>query len=55
MKETPRRNIAITSSVNKIFIDQLGNRVVVRGEALIRPPAAAPFYVRLLNRYLKTT
>ncbi len=56
MKETPRRNIAITSSLNKIFIDQLRkNRVVVRGEAIIRPPTAAPFYIRLLNRYLKTT
>jgi hypothetical protein len=55
MKETPKRRIAVTSSLNKIFIDQLGNREVVRGEALIRPPAAAPFYIRLLNRYLKTT
>ncbi len=33
MKETPRRRIAVTSSLNKISMqgNQLGNRVVVRG------------------------
>jgi len=33
MKETSRRRIAVTSSLNEISTDQLGNRVVVRGEA----------------------
>jgi hypothetical protein len=31
MKKTPRRRIMVTSSLNKISKDQLGNRVVVRG------------------------
>ncbi len=31
MKETPRRIIAVTSSLNEISTDQLGSRVVVRG------------------------
>jgi hypothetical protein len=30
MKETPRRRITVTSSLNKIFTDQLGNREGVR-------------------------
>jgi hypothetical protein len=37
MKEIPRRRIAVTSSLKKISRDQLGNRVVVRGEVLLRP------------------
>jgi hypothetical protein len=47
MKETQRR-IAITSSLNAISTGQLGNMVVVRGEALTPPPPT------ILNRYLKT-
>jgi hypothetical protein len=31
MKETPRRRITVTSSLNEIPTDQLGNRVRVRG------------------------
>jgi hypothetical protein len=30
MKETPRRRITVTSSLNEISKDQMGNRVVVR-------------------------
>ncbi len=32
IKETPRRRIAVTSSLNEISTDQLGKRVEVRGE-----------------------
>jgi hypothetical protein len=42
MKETPRRT-TVTSSLNKIFTEQLGKI------------APNPFYSRLLDRYLKTT
>jgi hypothetical protein len=40
MNATPRRIITVTSSFcfNKISTDYLGNRVVVRGEALLCPP-----------------
>jgi hypothetical protein len=41
MKEIQRRRITVTSSLNKIFPNQLGNRVVERGEALLR--RLAPF------------
>jgi hypothetical protein len=39
MKEKPRRRVTVTSSLKFKFIsrDQLGNTVVVRGEALLRP------------------
>ncbi len=37
-KETPRSRITVTSSSNEISTDQSGDRVVVRGEALLRPP-----------------
>jgi hypothetical protein len=37
VKETPRRRIAVTSSLNEIYPNQLKNRVVARGEALLRP------------------
>jgi hypothetical protein len=43
MKETPRRRITVTSSVDKVSTDQLGNRVVVRGRG-INPPTPTPFY-----------
>jgi hypothetical protein len=33
VKETPSRRITVTSSLNEISTDLLGNRVVVRGEA----------------------
>jgi hypothetical protein len=36
MKEIPRSRITVTSSLNEISTDQLGNRVVKSGEA---PPA----------------
>jgi hypothetical protein len=32
-KETPRSRITVTSSLNEISADQLGNWVVARGEA----------------------
>jgi hypothetical protein len=32
IEETPRRGITVTSSLNEIFTDPLGNRVVVRWE-----------------------
>jgi hypothetical protein len=40
MKETPRRRIPLTSFLDKISTDQLGNRVVVRGEVFfcMSPP-----------------
>jgi hypothetical protein len=45
MKETPRRRITATSSFHEISTDQLGNRVVVRGEALLFPhPSEAGFW-----------
>jgi hypothetical protein len=40
MKETPRRRITVTSSVNEISTDQLGNRVV--GEWVKRYSAPNP-------------
>ncbi len=58
-EETPRTRITVTSSLNEISTDQLGNRVVLRGlggnwEAVFRTPP--PFCTtRLLVRYLKTT
>jgi hypothetical protein len=45
MEETPRRRITVTSSFHEISTDQLGNRVVVRGEALLIPhPSEAGFW-----------
>jgi hypothetical protein len=39
MRELSRRRRTVTSSLNEIFTDQLGNRVVVGGGgALLRPP-----------------
>jgi hypothetical protein len=46
MKETSRRRISVTSSLNKISADQLGKRVVVRGGG-ITPLVLIPFYVHL--------
>jgi hypothetical protein len=31
IKETPRRRITVTSSLNEIATEQMGNRMVVRG------------------------
>ncbi len=51
MKETQRRRIAATSSLNAKFTDQqLGERGVG-----VTPPALTPIYSRLLNIHLKTT
>ncbi len=33
LKEILRRRIAVTSSLNEVSTDQLGNRVLVRGES----------------------
>jgi hypothetical protein len=38
MNELPRKIITVTSSLNEISMEQLGNRVAVReGEALLWP------------------
>ncbi len=37
-KGTPGRRTTVTSSLNEISTNQLGTRVVVRGEALLSPP-----------------
>jgi hypothetical protein len=52
MKETPKRRIKVSSSLNEISTGQLG-KLGGGGEMLL----PAPFYVhsRLLGRYLKTT
>jgi hypothetical protein len=43
MKETSRRRIMVTSSLNEISTDRLGNMVVVKGggrvEKLLQPPS----------------
>jgi hypothetical protein len=56
VKETPSRRITVTSSLNEISTDLLGNRVVVRGEALYCPSLEKSicFYVayRTKNTYL---
>ncbi len=41
-EETPRRRITVTSSLNEISWDKLGNRVVVR-EGGFTPAAPTPF------------
>jgi hypothetical protein len=46
MMETPRRRKTVSSSLIDISTDQLGNRVVVRGEAYSAP---YPFLSRLLE------
>jgi hypothetical protein len=39
MKETTWRRMTVTSSINEISMDQLGNREVVRGgKAFVRSP-----------------
>jgi hypothetical protein len=48
MKETPRRRIMVKSSQNEISTDQLGNRLEVRREALLRP-VPTPFYIGFLT------
>ncbi len=47
--ETTRRRITVTSSLNEISTNQLGNKVVVWGGGTL------PFYSSLLNWYTKTT
>jgi hypothetical protein len=57
VKETPRRRITVTSSLNEISMDQLGKRVAVRRGGII-PPAPIPFLTagfRNPDRYTKTT
>jgi hypothetical protein len=44
MKETPRRSIMVTSSLNE-YPDQLGNREVVRGTVTPPPLSAAGFRI----------
>jgi hypothetical protein len=38
LEETPSRRMSVTSSLNEISPDQLGNRAEVIGEVLLRPP-----------------
>ncbi len=56
MKETPRRRIMVTSSVNETSTKHLGNRVGLelrwRG---VTPPAPTSFYSGLLDSSWKTT
>jgi hypothetical protein len=54
MKETARRRITVTSSLNGISTEQLGIRVVMGGEALLRPLPPL-LYSSLLDRYLQKT
>jgi hypothetical protein len=49
MKETHKRRITVTSSLNQISTDQLGNG---GGGGVLRP---TPFYSRLLDWYFKTS
>jgi hypothetical protein len=42
MKKTPRRRITVTSSLNEISTNQLGNRVVIRREG-VSLPVPIPF------------
>jgi hypothetical protein len=46
--ETPRMSIMATSFLNEISTDHLENRVMVRGEALLRTPPSL-FYSSLLD------
>ncbi len=44
--------LRVTSSLNKISMDQLGKRVLVRGEALLRPPpsySVTSFWIDVKN------
>jgi hypothetical protein len=56
VKETPRRRITVTSSLNEISTDQLGNRVAVRRGGII-PPTHITFSAGFRNpdRCTKTT
>jgi hypothetical protein len=45
MKETPRRRISVTSSLNEISKDKMGNRFVEREEAVLRLSTAWPEFV----------
>jgi hypothetical protein len=56
MNEISRRRIMVTSSLNEISTDQLGNRVVVRGIGII--PLAPTLFLQQASGqmlYLKTT
>ncbi len=44
VKWMPRRRITVTSSFNEIPTDQLGNRLMVRGECITTPPAPLTLY-----------
>jgi hypothetical protein len=55
LKETPRRRIRVTSSLNKISMDQIqvGNSGGKGVEGyLSASPQSIPFYSRLMDRYL---
>ncbi len=57
MKETPRRWITVTSSLNQISTDQLGNRVVKKGgrRYSARPHPFLQQDFLFLDSFLKTT
>jgi hypothetical protein len=54
MKETPRRRITVSSYLKEISTDQVKNSVVVRGEALLCPPAPLSTAGFFLDIHLKT-
>jgi hypothetical protein len=50
MEEAPTRRVTVTSSLNEISTDHLGDRVVEKGGGdILRPPPT------LMDRYLETT
>jgi len=54
-REPTRRRITVTSSLNQISTDQVGKRVVVRWEALLRPPSPLPTAGSWTDTVFKTT
>jgi hypothetical protein len=54
MKETPRRRIAVTSSLNEISTDPLGNRVVDRDLLLRLSPAPGKIFKDDVERFAFT-
>ncbi len=50
MKENTEEEKTVPSSLNEIFTDRLGIRVMVGGGGGVTPPVPHLFYSRLLNR-----
>jgi hypothetical protein len=51
VKKTTRKRIAVTSSLNNISTDHLGNMMVGYGGGVTPPPPPIPFYSWLLDRF----